>query len=521
MIFRYLQMARRTAREPKIDTELAYAYAKTDRLHDMEEFLSMTNVADVLVVGEKCFEDELYQAAKLLFGSISNWARLATTLIYLGENQAAVDAARKAGNTQVWKQVNAACVDKKEFRLAQICGLNLIVHAEELPALLSLYERNGYFDEIIALMEGGLGLERAHMGMFTELSVLYAKYRPEKLMEHLKLFWQRVNIPKVIKGAEQAHLWPELVFLYIVYDEPDNAALAMMERLSEWDHDQFKKVCVKVANMEIAYRAVSFYLQHQPSLLPDLLAALTPRLDHGRVVKILQTEDHLPLAKPYLIATQKLNIAVVNEAYNDLLIEEEDHVTLRSSLETYDQYDAIKLAKRLENHELLEFRRIAALLYRLNNMYEESLGLSKADRLWRDALETAASSKDIAVAEELAGYFVSIGNKDAFAAILYVCFELVRPDFVDEMSWRFGLGDYSKPYNLQIARDQNTKLAALEKEVKELREKTKKDEPESETTSSMMGGLGGRLMIGGPTGAPYMNGGGMNGGLMSQPTGFY
>ena len=66
-------------------------------------------------------------------------------------------------------------------------------------------------------------------------------------------------------------------------------------------------------------------------------------------------------------------------------------------------------------------------------MYEESLGLSKADRLWRDALETAAASKDIAVAEELAGYFVSIGNKDAFAAILYVCFELVRADFVEEM----------------------------------------------------------------------------------------
>jgi hypothetical protein len=77
----------------------------------------------------------------------------------------------------------------------------------------------------------------------------------------------------------------------------------------------------------------------------------------------------------------------------------------------------------------------------LNHMYEESLALSKADRLWRDALETAASSKDVGVAEELAGYFVSIGNKDAFAAILYVCFELVRPDFVEEMvgpsqSWK-------------------------------------------------------------------------------------
>jgi clathrin heavy chain len=177
---RFLQMARKSLREPKIDTELAYAYAKTDRLHDMEDFLSMTNVADILVVGEKCFEDELYQAAKLLFTSISNWARLATTLIYLGENQAAVESARKAGNTQVWKQVHAACLEKQEFRLAQICGLNIVVHAEELAGLLTLYEKRGFFDEVINLLEAALSLERAHMGIFTELSILYSKYKPEK-----------------------------------------------------------------------------------------------------------------------------------------------------------------------------------------------------------------------------------------------------------------------------------------------------------------------------------------------------
>jgi clathrin heavy chain len=38
-------------------------------------------------------------------------------------------------------------------------------------------------------------------------------------MEHLKLFWSRINIPKVIKAAEQAHLWSELVFLYVKYGE--------------------------------------------------------------------------------------------------------------------------------------------------------------------------------------------------------------------------------------------------------------------------------------------------------------
>jgi hypothetical protein len=39
---RFLQMARKSLREPKIDTELAYAYAKTDRLHDMDDFLGTT-----------------------------------------------------------------------------------------------------------------------------------------------------------------------------------------------------------------------------------------------------------------------------------------------------------------------------------------------------------------------------------------------------------------------------------------------------------------------------------------------
>ncbi len=39
------------------------------------------------------------------------------------------------------------------------------------------YQRKGHFDELIALMESGIGLERAHMGIFTELGILYARYR--------------------------------------------------------------------------------------------------------------------------------------------------------------------------------------------------------------------------------------------------------------------------------------------------------------------------------------------------------
>ncbi|GAA5893039.1 clathrin heavy chain [Sporobolomyces salmoneus] len=494
-LVRYLQMARKTLREPAIDTELAVSYAKTDRLHDMEEFLGMTNVADLLSAGEKAFEAELYEAAKLLFTSISNWARLATTLIYLGENQAAVDAARKAGNTQVWKQVNAACIDKKELRLAQICGLNLIVHAEELQPLVKLYEHRGYTDELISLLEAGLGLERAHMGMFTEISILYAKYKPEQLMEHLKLFWSRINIPKVLRAAEQAHLWSELVFLYVHYDEFDNAALAMMERAADaWDHNQFKDIIIKVANIEIYYKALNFYLEQQPMLLNDLLSVLAARIDHTRVVKMFQKADELPMIKNYLISVQHNNLPAVNESYNELLIEEEDYKTLRDSTDTNDAFDSVALASRLEKHDLLEFRRLAAHLYKKNSKWDLSISLSKQDKLFKDAIETAATSGSSEVAEELLNYFVDIGSRECYTATLFVCYDLIRPDVAQYLSWKAGLNDFTMPYLLSVERLRTEQMASLAKQLKELSTRTVQKEEQEAAQPILMGSS--QLMLG-------------------------
>lgn len=62
-----------------------------------------------------------------------------------------------------------ACVEEGEFRLAQLCGLNIIVNADDLEEVSEFYQRRGYFEELIALLESGIGLERAHMGIFTEL----------------------------------------------------------------------------------------------------------------------------------------------------------------------------------------------------------------------------------------------------------------------------------------------------------------------------------------------------------------
>ena len=47
----------------------------------------------------------MYEAAKLLYNNVSNYARLAITLVHLGEYQGAVDGARKANSTRTWKEV--------------------------------------------------------------------------------------------------------------------------------------------------------------------------------------------------------------------------------------------------------------------------------------------------------------------------------------------------------------------------------------------------------------------------------
>ncbi|CAG8759207.1 23545_t:CDS:2, partial [Gigaspora rosea] len=134
----------------------------------------------------------------------------------------------------------------------------------------------------------------------------------------------------------------EMVFLYENYGEFDNGSLAMMNHASDvWEHS----------------------------------LSLTPQIYHTRVVQMFHKADNLPLIKSFLISVQgfliikfnKLwtNNEAVNEAYNDILIE--DYKSLCDSFDSFDRFDKfdnIGLAKRLEKHEPLEFQRIAAHLYK-------------------------------------------------------------------------------------------------------------------------------------------------------------
>uniref|UniRef100_A0AAR2JQR3 Clathrin heavy chain n=1 Tax=Pygocentrus nattereri TaxID=42514 RepID=A0AAR2JQR3_PYGNA len=459
-LVKFLQMARKKARESYVETELLFALAKTNRLSELEEFINGPNNAHIQQVGDRCYEEGMFEAARLLFNNVSNFARLASTLVHLGEYQAAVDSARKANSTRTWKEVCFACVDGEEFRLAQICGLHIVIHADELEELISYYQERGYFEELIMLLEAALGLERAHMGMFTELAILYSKYKPQKMREHLELFWSRVNIPKVLRAAEQAHLWAELVFLYDKYEEYDNAIITMIAHPTDaWRDASFKEIISKVANVELYYKSLQFYLEYKPMLLNDLLTVLAPRLDHTRAVSFFTKVNQLTLVKPYLRSVQSHNNRAVNEALNSLLTEEEDFQGLRASIDAYDNFDSISLAQKLEQHELIEFRRIAAYLYKINQRWAQSIQLCKKDNLYKDAMQYAAESKESEHAEALLRWFLEEGRRECFAACLFSSYDLLAPDVVLELAWRHGLIDFAMPYFTQVMREYLTKVA--------------------------------------------------------------
>jgi clathrin heavy chain len=466
-LVRYLEMARKKVKERRIDTELIFSLAKTKRQAELEEFVTSPNVADIQGIGERLFDEGMFEAAKVLFNSISNNAKLSSCFVALGQFREAVESARKANSIRTWKEVNAACVAGGEFRLAAICGLHIIVSPDHLEDLVGYYEKRGHFEELILLMEQGLGLEGAHTGIFTELGILYSKYKPDKLMEHIKIFWARMNVPKMLRACEKGRHWEEACFLHVENSEFDSAVRLMMEHPeSAWEHNKCLDAILKVRNQELYYKCVSFYLEYAPMKLAKVLQVLTTKLDHSRVVQQIRKNDNLPLIMPYMRSVQSEDIAAVNEAVNEVLVEDEDYDALRVSIDEHANFDQIALAQTLEKHELLEMRRIAAHLYKVNKRFADSVKLSKADKMYKDAIDTSAASNDPEIAEELLKFFVNIQDKECFCAALYTCYELVRPDVVLELAWRHQLSDFAMPFIIQYMRETHVKVNELEKLVK-------------------------------------------------------
>jgi len=305
------------------------------------------------------------------------------------------------------------------------------------------------------------------------LAIIYSKYKPTKLMEHLKFWRKNINIPKVSQCCRLNRQWAEVVFLHELEPDYEKAARVMIEHSPEaWDEGRFPQIVSKVTHMELLYDSIKFYLEQHPDQINELLSSVSSRVDPAKVVERVGKLSHLPLIKRYLVSVQERNILQVNEALNDLYIEEEDYDTLRLSIDSFDNFDSIALARKLQQSDLIEFKRISAKLFRQNKKWKVSIDISKADKQYKDAMETAAISGEQEIAEGLLEYFVKEDIKHCFAACLYTCYELIRPDYGLELAWKHKIIDFAFPYILQVLREYTSKVDQLAVAVQKQSEKS-------------------------------------------------
>ena len=89
----------------------------------------------------------------------------------------------------------------------------------------------------------------------------------------------------MLRICEKYLLWQEAVFLFSNYDEYDNAVNIMIEHSpTAWQHELFCNIVQKVANQDIYYKAIMFYLSEQPMMLNELLKHLTNKLDLTKAI---------------------------------------------------------------------------------------------------------------------------------------------------------------------------------------------------------------------------------------------
>lgn len=70
----------------------------------------------------------------------------------------------------------------------------------------------------------------------------------------------------------------------------------------------------------------------------------------------------------------------------------------------------------------------------------------------------ASESRDTAIAEDLIAWFLESEYHECFAACLFQCYDLLRPDVILELAWRHNIMDFAMPYMIQVVREYISKV---------------------------------------------------------------
>jgi len=93
-------------------------------------------------------------------------------------------------------------------------------------------------------------------------------------------------------------------------------------------------------------------------------------------------------------------------------------------------------------------------------------------------METVAESQDPALAEEMLRRIMQMRDKELFAAMLYTCYDLIKPDVALEVAWRCNLQEYVMPYFIQFVKDLSSRVENVQNQTDDIKKKEEKKHAE-------------------------------------------
>lgn len=68
-------------------------------------------------------------------------------------------------------------------------------------------------------------------------------------------------------------------------------------------------------------------------------------------------------------------------------------------------------------------------------------------------------------------YIMNMQDKELFAAMLYTCYDLIKPDVALEVAWRCDLQEFVMPYFIQFVKDLSSRVEVVQKNTEDIKKK--------------------------------------------------
>lgn len=365
------------------------------------------------------------------------------------------------------------------------------------------YQKNCRIFELIELLESGIehpqakGYTSKETNLFTHLALIYAKFmwmiesvNAQKLMRFLKSNSDKISIPLVIAEARKNLLWNEIIYMYVLSNENDQAVNEMMKHPASFDHKQTLQICGYVSQPDLLVQLTEFYIRYYPQNLVEFLKVsklgyfqteemLEAKrkdflsVDPSAVLRLVRQYEIEQMARPYFELLIEENILEINNSLVQIYIKQKDAdalIALVKKTITFDTYQTLDVL--ISEKQTPIMRRAAVTLYAALKKFDEGVEYAIKNRFYDEASSCAAASENGEKCENMLRMICSKEfpdekiRKEIFTVAVSRFDKMVRADVVLELAWRFNMIDFAMPYLIGHMRAQSEKITHLEERIK-------------------------------------------------------